>query len=435
MHTVDDDIPGGAAAVLSLSGLPLPVLSSMLELERSRRIAAERRQQRAELLFSLASSVLGAEQVEQVFDSALSVLCLALNTDRAAILTYDDSGLMRFRSWRGLSEGYRDAVEGHSPWPRNTVSPQPVLIHDVGEEPTMRAFLRLFRAEKIGALAFIPLVTNGRLIGKFMVYFEAPKRIGQDELDTARAIAHYVAGAVTRFSSRSELERSVRFNEMFTAMLGHDLRNPLSGILTSAELLIRRSDGSVEQTKPLHRIVRSGHRMAKMIDQLLDFTRLRIGSGIPLSPARCHLLGLVREVVEELEGAYPQWRIKVDSRGDCKGVWDADRLQQVFSNLVANALQHGDPELGLRIVVDGTDPGHVYAEVTNHGAVPQELLPHLFDPMSAGARPKTNAQGLGLGLFITKQIVLSHGGNIDAHSSEGITTMSVMLPRARSPAV
>src|SRR5262249_52989187 len=151
-------------------------------------------------------------------------------------LTYGSDPVMRFRAWRGLSDGYRGAVDGHSPWSRDTPDPQAIAISDVGRDPAMARYLPIFRDEAIGALAFIPLVAGHQLLGKFMGSSAGPRELSPAELDLARAIANHVAAAIARFQVVTELEQSVRFNEMFTGILGHDLRNPLGAIVTAAQL-------------------------------------------------------------------------------------------------------------------------------------------------------------------------------------------------------
>src|SRR5690606_15691872 len=194
-----------------------------------------------ELLYGLARAVIGAECVEQVFDAALDALEKALGAQRSSILTFDLDGVMRFKTWRGLSEVYRKAVEGHSPWPPGARNPEPILISDAERDATMATYRELFAREGIGALGFIPLVAAGKLVGKFMVYYDTPRQLTPHELDMAKAIANHVAAAVVRFSVVAELQRTVRFNEMFAGILGHDLRNPLNAIMTSAQLAMHRS--------------------------------------------------------------------------------------------------------------------------------------------------------------------------------------------------
>src|SRR3954471_3674673 len=288
-------------------------------LERLRLLAVEQQNRvRAELLYKLAASVISARRVEEIFDAALDAIARALGTDRASVLLFDADGIMRFRAWRNLSDPYRAAVEGHSPWPAGAPDPQAIVSRDVEADPAMAAYLPLFRTEQIGALAFIPLVGGGRLIGKFMVYYTHPRELTAQELELARAIANHVAAAVLRFRSLAELQQTVHLNETFAGILGHDLRNPLAAIITSARLAMKRAENDRIE-KPLSRILSSGDRMTRMIDQLLDFTRVRLGGGIPIVPTEVDLLPVVRQVIDELDGADPAWTLRSTSLGDTSG--------------------------------------------------------------------------------------------------------------------
>jgi signal transduction histidine kinase len=390
---------------------------------------AERGRVRAELLYGLARAVIAATSPDEVFAAALDAIEAGLATQRSSILGFDPDGVMRFLAWRGLSDDYRRAVEGHSPWTRDDRAPAPIFIPDVERDATMAGYQPLFRSEGIGALGFIPLVAGGRLVGKFMVYYEHPRVLAAHEIELALAIANHAAAAITRFAAVVELQETVRFNEMFTGILGHDLRNPLAGIMTAAQLCtLKCKDEGV--LKPLARIMNSGTRMARMIDQLLDFTRIRVGSGLPLEPRDLDLVPLLRQVVDELEDASPGWRLRVEDRGNTEGCWDGDRLSQVFSNLIGNAVQHGTPDDGVIVRVDGSANGQVRVAVWNRGVVPAALLPRLFEPMAGGQRRRDKSQGLGLGLFISNQIVRAHGGRLEVQSSEAEgTTITAMLPR------
>jgi PAS domain S-box-containing protein len=406
----------------------------LLETERALYEANEQGRVRAELLYELAAAVIRARTVEEVFDAALDGIERALGASRSSILTFDADGVMRFKAWRGLSERYRAAVEGHSPWNRQAENPRPIIVPDVLADADLRVFSELFQSEAIGALGFIPLVSEGRLIGKFMVYYPSPRELSATELDMGSAIANHVAAAIGRFSALSELEETVRFNEIFTGMLGHDLRNPLGAIMAAAQIAVRRSEGA-GLDKPLARILKSGERMATMIDQLLDFTRVRVGAGIPIDPRAADVATVMRQAVDELSDTHADWSFTFDRDGDTQGVWDADRILQVFSNLVANAVQHGSREHGVRVRMGGSDPEVVSVVIHNMGAVPLELLPRLFEPMAGGDRRRSNSRGLGLGLYISREIVKAHGGEIHVDTSpEGGTTFSVRLPRvARAP--
>jgi signal transduction histidine kinase len=401
-------------------------------LERLRLLDAERTSRmHAEILFSFADAVIRAKDQDDIFAAALDAIERGLAAKRSSILVYDSDGVMRFKAWRGLSDGYRAAVEGHSPWKRDALNPQPILIPDVDVDPTMASYLPLFRTEKIGAIGFIPLVASGELLGKFMVYYGGPRVLEPGEVDLARAIANHVAVAILRYEAVADLQETIRFNEMFTGILGHDLRNPLQAIMTAAQLVVRRSE-SEKIAKPMARILSSGERMIRMIDQLLDFTRVRIGGGIPVRKQSFDLLPLVRQIVDELDDANPGWTLRLDHKGDTVGEWDADRLGQVFSNLVGNAVQHGAQENGVLVRIDGLKPEVVRVEIHNTGTISPELLAKLFDPMSRAALAASSRRsGLGLGLYITLQIVEAHGGRIEVQSSEVAgTAFIVTLPRS-----
>src|SRR4029079_5045190 len=175
-------------------------------------------------------------------------------------------------------------------------------------------------------------------------------------------------------------------NELFIGVLAHDLRAPLTAIITAAQLIKKRealsSDG--RNAKALGRVLSSGERMSRMIEQLLDFTRLRVGGGIVIEPRETDLVTLARQVVDELDDSYPDCAVDLQQIGDTKGLWDADRLGQVLSNLVANAFQHGVPAAGIRVVVDGSTPDAVSVKVHNMGAIAPALVGQVFDPLTGG---------------------------------------------------
>jgi two-component system, sensor histidine kinase and response regulator len=226
-----------------------------------------------------------------------------------------------------------------------------------------------------------------------------------------------------------EKTETLRLNEMLTAVLSHDLRSPLNAVLTSALLIQRRStEEPVKETAG--RILSSGKRMSRMIEDMLDMARARLAGGIPLRREPADLGALVDRVVSEVQTAYPQRKIEVEQTGTLGGNWDGERLAQVASNLLGNALQHGDPGGIVRVTVDGTRPDAVVINVVNSGTIPPDLLPQLFDPFRGSRRQTGRAEGLGLGLYIVQQIVLAHGGRVDVQSgNDNRTAFVVRIPR------
>src|SRR5690606_23173424 len=191
-----------------------------------------------------------------------------------------------------------------------------------------------------------------------------------------------------------------------------------------------RRENDERVVRLVERVRASAERMARMIDQILDFTRARLGGGIPIEPTGVNLLDLAKGLVDELEGVVPR-RIVLESTGDPQGRWDSDRLSQVISNLLTNAIEHGPPDQPVRLTIDGRQPARVTLEVWNAGAIVPEVLSTLFDPFRrARGRTRGRARGLGLGLYIVEQVIAAHGGRIDVRSSEGEgTTFSVSIPR------
>jgi signal transduction histidine kinase len=240
-------------------------------------------------------------------------------------------------------------------------------------------------------------------------------------LHTAIDESMITGGEEMERAALAALERQAAFRERFIAILGHDLRNPLQSILFVAESLLDH-DVTEIQGHLVHRLTESANRMSRMIADVLDLTRARLGGGIPVDPRPADLGSIVRQAVEELEIARPD-------KGAVRGSWDPDRMAQVVSNLVSNALDYS-PEgapVAVRVREDGDG---VILVVHNEGPpIAPEALPSLFDPFVQGEHA-VPGEGLGLGLFIAQQIVLSHGGSIDVHSAAGEgTAFTVRLPR------
>jgi signal transduction histidine kinase len=238
-------------------------------------------------------------------------------------------------------------------------------------------------------------------------------------------------GAVMDISAARELEQALAFRDQVMGIVGHDLRNPLSavhGIVGLAQL----DDGLTPTARgQLAQIDRAASRMHEMIETLLDFTQTRFAGKLPISPAPTDLHKLCARVVEELVVGHPRRTIALEAHGDASGTWDPGRIAQVVSNLVGNALTHGDSGAPVRLSIEG-EAGGVMLKVHNRGpAITPGLLPILFEPFRRGTSPDApGPRGLGLGLHIAKQIVIAHGGTISVQSSaEEGTTFCVALPR------
>jgi PAS domain S-box-containing protein len=673
----------------------------LVSLERQQR-EAERARAETEVLLRFAQATSRSETAAGIYDPALDAASDLLGAERSAILLFDESDRMQFEAWRGLSDTYRAAVDGHSPWPRDEKDPKTILISDVTKDDRMVPYQGIFAAETIGSIGFVPIVSD-RLLGKFMLYWERPRTFSEHDEVLALTIASQFAGALERLRLReaervksdelqavfdiapvqiwygdaecrafygnrwayqehglrpgsnasfdapisqlpqglrlevhgralqphempmqiaartgervegfehdvihtdgrrqtmianvaplfapdgtvrgvvgvylditarkqieealrssearlrsvidqfpagvgvmdregkwiitnptleryvphgipsilpehtshwlfvdeqgevippenwpgqralrgesvlpgmegtltegdgrkiwmrvsaaplygesgeivgatavvqditvhkqleqareaaaAELRQTLHYNEIFAGVLAHDLRNPLNAIQTATQLVLHREHGKADLT-PLRRVLASGDRMARMIDQLLDFTKTRVGSGFEVHAREANLSQLCAQVLGEIELAYPAWMVKVDSVGELTGTWDPDRLLQVVSNLVTNAGQHGTAGAEIQIALDGTARDAVGFQVQNKGNIPEALLSDIFAPFRGTRDLRSSTSGLGLGIYIAREIVRAHGGTIEVASSEAEgTTFSVRLPR------
>ena len=276
------------------------------------------------------------------------------------------------------------------------------------------------RREGLVAFAGHPLVVGDRLVGVVALFTKH---------ELSDAMIRALSSVTDQMALGIDRDESERFRDLFIGMLGHDLRNPLNAVGMGARLLSSAVPES--QRRTVGRIQNSVTRMDRMIAQVLDFTRARAGGGIPLSRAPTDLETICTQVVDELATGNPGRSIQVSRAGDARGQWDADRLAQTFSNLVANALAYGRPDAPVMVTLNAT-PGEIRFSVHNVGPpIRADLLPNLFDPFRRGRQAQTAAtEGLGLGLFISKEIVKAHKGTIFVESSEaGGTRFTVVLPR------
>jgi PAS domain S-box-containing protein len=225
---------------------------------------------------------------------------------------------------------------------------------------------------------------------------------------------------VTQAREAEEFQRHV------VGVVRHDLRSPLSAIVNSTAVLLRL-DPAPAQERLLGRISASAGRIGEIVGALLDYANVRGGKGVPIRRRRCDLAELSREVTEECRVAQPGGEVRCSGEGDCRGEWDPDRVAQVLTNLVSNALRHAAPGTPVDVRWRGLD-GEVVLEVENAGAaIPPELAARLFEPFSRGEAAA--GRGVGLGLFIARAIIDAHRGRIDARSGGGRTVFVVRLPR------
>jgi signal transduction histidine kinase len=223
-------------------------------------------------------------------------------------------------------------------------------------------------------------------------------------------------------------EEENQYRDRFLGMLGHDLRNPINAVMLGITSLANQGL-SERQLNTLARIQNGARRLSGMVDDLVDFTRGRLGSPIPITRSAANLAILVREIVDEVQLANPRCAIECQTEPELNGEWDSARLKQLFSNLLLNAIQHGTGDrVRITAKIDGSS---VVVEVHNSGpAIPADLQATIFEPMVRARASAQDRNGLGLGLFIAREIVSAHHGTISVTSSDKAGTSFVMrLPR------
>jgi signal transduction histidine kinase len=243
------------------------------------------------------------------------------------------------------------------------------------------------------------------------------------------AIDQAIAESVGHFHAQVERHRN-----LFLGMLGHDMRNPLNAIVTTASYLAAlRAGDEVSQAAEI--LIRSGASMRSLLDDLVDFNRTKLGLGINVTPSDIDLAAAIADELKQFRGAHPDRRIDFEATGDTYGRWDGQRLQQLLRNLISNAIHHGAPETPVRVTLRGED-ADVCLEVTNSGStIDSSAASQMFDPLKRGSghdRSLDAREGLGLGLFIVREIAQAHGGEVAVRSNNGQNTFAVRLPRHKS---
>ena len=438
------DLELSAFAVTDPNGKPVCFVGIERDVtDRARTIAErERRLWQLQTLYRMSQALGRAVGVDEIYNEALASLREAFRTARASILLFDEDGVMRFKAWRALSDHYRTAVEGHSPWRRDAVDPRPIVVPDVHEDVALAGYRPTFDAEGIRALAFIPLTYDGALLGKFMLYFGAPRRLEKDEIQLAEAIANHIAFAIAR--GLAELENARLFREaqeanlaksQFLATMSHELRTPLNAIAGYTELLDLGLRGQVTdlQREDLARIRVNQQHLLGLINDVLSFAKIETGhlemeiASVPVDESLAGLRALVEPQLrgKRLGFVYrpgdPSVRVRADR----------EKMQQIVLNLLSNAIKFTPPGGSVTLAWDA-DEGEVHVRVSDTGAgIPVEKREVIFEPfvqLQHGLTRRT--EGSGLGLAISRELGRAMGGDVTVDSELGSgATFSVRLPR------
>ena len=396
---------------------------------------------RLKIIYKLASRLAAASMLEEVFEAALDALMEGVRIDRASLLLFDSEGVMRFRMWRGLSQEYRNEVEGHSPWTREEKDPQPICVCDMLEDESVEAYRATFQREGIRALGFFPLVARGELLGKFMIYAGQPTAWDEDEIAFVEAIAANVAFAVELTRVEQRLIQAQRMDSLGTlsGSVAHDFNNLLTPILGYGQILRQEVEQGTARLETVDVLLDAARRAAEVTRQLLAFARRQPVSLEVLNLAS-YLQGSL-DLLRRLLGPEIELVFVDRSRGPLVKA-DPTQLRQVLINLAANgrdAMPQGG-ELTLELSEKGVAGGrsgpkpdlesgdYVVLTVKDDGqGMDEPTRQRVFEPFFT---TKSKGRGTGLGMSTAYGIVRQTGGDIHVESTPGRgSSFFVYLPR------
>lgn len=226
--------------------------------------------------------------------------------------------------------------------------------------------------------------------------------------------------------------------DIFLGILGHDLRSPLQSVSVGAAYLMRSQNADSKMIQLGARMFNSAMRMGEMLDDLLDFTKIRIGGGLKISPGQTDLVPVFGQIVEEFLASHPERAIRHVATGNCCGNWDGRRIGQVGQNLIGNALQYSAADSVIEITMQGSVENVVFS-VRNQGVpIPAAEQRNIFDPLRRHVANESEkaftTKNLGLGLYIAREVVMAHHGTISLSSTEAAGTIfTVTLPKSIDP--
>ena len=403
--------------------------------------AKKRAASHQQLIYRLVATVNRTGAPAEIYEAALDAVCEAKGCHRAAILLCDAEGVMRFVAWRGLSDGYRQAVEGHSPWAKDERDPQPVCVSNVAHGALDPHFRAVVAAEGIHALAFSPLTFERRVLGKFMVYFDEPHEFSPENVQLAETIARQVGFAIARQRAAEALEalvaqrtaslqEAIEQMEEFSYTVSHDLRSPLRGIISYAQAITEDHGAKLEPPVRDYtdRMLKCARRMDALVRDTLAYSRV---ARRELALAPVSLDQIVRDTLATLEGQVARSAITTAGPlGDA--VAHELSLSQAISNLLHNAVKFVCPGVTPSVTVRSVRTGdRIRLLVEDNGiGVPPDRQARLFRIFER-VHPDSNYEGTGIGLAIVRKAIERMGGTVGVISDgESGSTFWIELPAA-----
>lgn len=403
-----------------------------------------------QLIDAISRAPEGSLGLKEIYNQSLIGLQSATGIERASILLFDPDGVMRFKSWLGISDNYRKAVEGHTPWGQNDVDPPPIIISDIFQDKELVNYYATFSNENIRALAFIPLLYRRKVIGKFMLYSRIPYKF-TEEINPASTIAQLVAYAVVKHKiesklslsenrlkatlekekeARIEAEKSIELRDDFLSIASHELKTPLTPIMMNFYLVQRYLESLKDDLpkaaallKLFKNIDHQFNRFLKLVDNLLDVSRITADRLI-LNKENFSLSNSLIELSQRYKPEFDNlgYKVTLNIADGVSGYWDRIRIEQVINNLISNAIKYGlnkPIEISLSKDIDSNGQSIAKLSVHDHGiGISKENHEKIFSRFERASSIE-NFGGLGLGLFISSNIVKAHEGKIFVESTPG----------------
>ena len=405
---------------------------------KSAREAAEREERRTAFLAAAAEQLAASLDYEQTITS-LSRLIVPNLAEMCVVDMTDSEGALR-----------RAAVAHRNPEDEAVLAPMLGTVHRDIPEPLIR-IIRSGEPALVGAtsplfesitgqaeagtrtLVFLPLVSRGQTIGIVAAVSSPNKPFTNDDLPLFLDLSRRASLAIDNARLYLESQQAVRAREEVLAIVSHDLRNPLSAITLGSSLLLMSKNLSDEDREQVETMQVSAERMARLIADLLDVTRLEGGKRLPIEPAPVAVAELLDEALELFRSQAAVANVSIDS--DCPNTVDAvfadhHRVMQVLSNLIGNSLKFTPPSGTIRVCAEPHPDGVLFMIADTGPGIPKEHLAHIFTPYWQAKRAER--LGAGLGLPIARGIVEAHGGRIWAESEPGQgTRFYFTLPAAK----
>lgn len=301
--------------------------------------------------------------------------------------------------------------------------------NDVETPAETHAVTRLMAGFTIDQMVSEYRALRTSVLSQWMKQIKAGTPLDVDDMNRFHeAIDQALTESIASYSRAVEASRSV-----FLGILGHDLRTPLGAILLGADVL-RRLEGLDERaTRICSQIYTSVKRASQIVGDLLDLTRCQMGPGIPVKKMGVDLLPVCQRIVDEIQAFHPGMNIRFEKKTSAAGEFDAARMEQVFSNIISNAVQHGDQQQPVEVTLQSSQGSAIFSVHNSGKPIPDDVLPFIFNPMGRFSQHSVidhgPSQGLGLGLFIASEIVASHRGVIEVTSNPAQgTTFLVRVP-------